>query len=619
MTAYLPTLSDLAVAALSILLFAAMTVVGAALGGRRRCAALDPLVGWAVLCLPFAVFGTLTDISFIWLDVAAAVIVAAAVALCAWRGIAPGSRQWLPYVALSLTFLAIVSPTLAYGWDQLSHWLPNANYLLAWQHFPRDGLPPIRSTHAGYPYGFALAIYGIEMLARALHVTAQPIGAAATLNVLLLCVAARLLAKKIAEIYANPIPPMPDRAPLGRLLFGQSPWLAAGLALLAVTALSPSFLPANSLSASADNATAIVLLAVALALSGAPLHGVQLAALLALNVFLKEDAAVPALALMIGRAAWDFRVRAKPAALATMALAALPMLALALLWHSFAFRHIPGGEMGVRAPAEWHPGLLPAVLLGMIETIVSKIGFSVCLIVTLVVAARALVGGNPDNATGKFAAIAAAGFLGYNLFLAFAYISIFAPAEALRVAALWRYETHLGPILEAAALFYVLGLVVRQRPIYARLAAPVTALMLLAPIVLAPVIRPDLDPQTRALRAVAATVDARGAGDTVYVIDQFGNGAPCPMLEYEARKPFKVAACVTRHDPCVDCAIRQAARDGNLIWSNGWTRALDETTGLSLPAGAWLIARTGDRWRVLQQWPFVPTRMRGVRAIWSAG
>jgi hypothetical protein len=626
MLAYAPAFSDFVAAGIAIALFLAFTVVGAAAGGKERRQAFDPLVGWAILCLPFVLLGTLTPLSFVWIDAVCAVIVAASIAICLQRRLSIGFTGWCPYLVLALPFLVLVAPTDTYGWDQLSHWLPNTNYIATFQHFPHDGLPPSTSAHAGYPYGFALPIYWIEMAARLVAIPAQTVGVSAALNVLLFVVAARLLVDQVKEISL----PANDgnRSALGKIFFADNIWLAAGLSLLLMTALSPTFLPTNSISASADNPTSIALLAIALAiLPGGAANGrartasmIQLAAILVLTVFLKEDNAVPAIALLAGRVVWDIRTANQPwRTLGALALASIPMLVVAALWHAYVYLHIPQGEMTLRAPSEWRVDLLPRIVGGMALVLVSKIGFFVCLSATLFFAGRSLRRG-AGNRADAFAVVAAAGFIGYNLFLAFAYISIFSVAEAERQAAVWRYETHLGLLLECAVILLACGIPVRRRALYGRLAIPVTATMLIAPIIFAPVIRPDLDPQTRAVRAIANDISLRIAGaKEIYVIDQSGNGAPCPVVVYEAKTPVRLAACVTKISPCPACLIKTATAQGQFIWSNGWPDALAQSTGLHLDGNAsYLLQKTGGKWNVVMHWPKTPTKIRGVRAIWQA-
>jgi hypothetical protein len=627
MLQYLPTLSNLAQGGLTILLFLALAIVGAAVGGRDRREAFDPLIGWAVACLPYILLGTFTSLSFLWIDGVCLAIFAASLVHCARNRIPIDSRKWIPYVALTLPFLLLVTPTDLYGWDQLSHWLPNVNYIAAFQHFPREGLPQSTSAHAGYPYGFALAVYWIETAARLAGISTKTIGVSATVNVLLLAVAARMLVEKVCALQFTAA--ADAKKPLGRLFFGSSIWLAAGFSLLLMTALSPTFLPTNSISASADNATSVALLAIALAIVPSRTNErmrtadlVQLALLLVLVVYLKEDDAVPAVALLAGRIIWDATAGRTPLlTLRNFAIASIPMLAVALLWHSYVYLHIPQGEMVLRPPAEWRFDLLPRIAGGMVLVLLSKIGFLICLLVTLFFAGRHLWSRkNSEDGAGAFAVIAAAGFVGYSLFLAFAYISIFSVAEAERQAALWRYETHLGLFLECAVVLLACGIMVQRRTVYRRLAIPVAATMLLAPIIFAPVIRPDLDPQYRAVRAIGADISPQLAGaKDIYVIDQSGNGAPCPMIVYESKTPVALAACVTKISPCPECMIQKAASDGEVIWTNGWPPALGKATNLNLPAnGAYLLKRTAGHWAEIAHWPRTPTKIKGIRTIWQA-
>jgi hypothetical protein len=276
--------------------------------------------------------------------------------------------------------------------------------------------------------------------------------------------------------------------------------------------------------------------------------------------------------------------------------------------------------MGMRSPAEWRVDLLPRIVGGMALVLVSKTGFLACLLVSLFFAGRSLRA--PARDTGgadAFAVIASAGFVGYTLFLAFAYTSIFSAAEAERQAAFWRYETHLGLVVECAVILFVCRTMVRRRPFYERLALPVTGVMIVAPIVFAPVIRPDLDPQVRALQAMGQAVGPFIAGaKDIYVVDQSGNGAPCPMIVYEAKTPVNLAGCVTKISPCPACMIRTAATHGQFIWSNGWSPSLSQSTGLQQAGTAsYLLKRTDGKWSVVAHWSKTPTKSRGIRAIWQ--
>ncbi|MGD0192651.1 MAG: hypothetical protein ABSD74_18080 [Rhizomicrobium sp.] len=628
MLQYLPGTSGLAEAVFVLLLFAAQTLVGAAVGRKNRWPALDPLAGWAVLCLPFVLLGTLTALSFIWVDVICITIVAASLAYCLWRGVAIRLTDWWPYLLLSAPFLLIVTPTAPYGWDQLSHWLPNVNYIYTVQHFPREGLPPTTSAHAGYPYGFALPVYWVEMAARACGTLFKGVGISAALNVTLFAICARMLVDALRSTQSGK--QNGEHVTLGSMLFDTNIWLSAGLALLLMTALSPTFLPTNSISASADNPTSVVLLAITLSIlpceDGSNDRGsaslAQLALLLTLNVLLKEDNAVPALSLLLGRILWDARTGSEPLrTLRKFVLASMPMLAVGILWHAYAFLHIAQGEMAVRTPSQWHIALLPHVLLGMGGVFISKIGFLALLLATLFIASRSLSRRRPhDDRIGAIAVIAFAGLVGYTVFLAFAYISIFSEAEAERQAAFWRYQTHLGLVLEGAVIFAVCSSVVRPRTVYARLALPVAAVMVLAPVVFAPVIRPDLDPQSAAVRMVGNGVSPLIAGAAaIYIVDQTGSGAPCPMIVYESKTPVRMAGCVTKVSPCPGCMIQEAVARGEFIWTNGWSQELSQATGLHLAASqSHLLRRINGRWVAIAVWPKTPIKTRGVRTIWQS-
>lgn len=625
MSMYMPGFPDVVEAMLSLFVFASWSIVGAAVRGRSGRSEFDPLVGWAVLCLPFVLAGTLTTLSFAWIDLVCVAIVAAAAFECYRRRIDLDLKGWLPYFVLALPFLVMVTPTQVYGWDAISHWLPNAQYIIANQHFPREGLPPANSMHPGYPYGFALAVCWVEQLSQAIHVQIGIVGIPATENVLLFAVAARMLAGRVRSIH--PADPAAKQATLGTILFSENAWLAAGLSFLLVTALSPGFLPSNSLSANADNPTSIALLAVALALLPAGsseaeenrVRFVQLPLILVLLAFLKEDNVVPVVAMLAGRVVWDVRTSQQPVStLRNLVLAGVPMLAVAALWHTYAYLHIPSGEMSLRAPSQWNFALLPHAMLSMAGILVKKTGYFAMLVPVMYLAGRNLVRGerSPANA---ISVIAAAGFVGYTLFLAFAYVSIFSEREAERAAAFWRYQSHLALVLEAALVLPLSGLVVRRRLLFGRLAGPLCAVMLAAPIVMAPVIRPDTDPLYRSLRSIGGELNALiGGAHEMAVVDQHGAGWPCPIFVYEAKTPLRLAECVTKISPCPACEIRKATAETDTIWTNGWSAELAAATRLSLPPNrAYLLKRSAGTWAAVATWPMAPDKTWGVRAIWQ--
>jgi hypothetical protein len=241
---------------------------------------------------------------------------------------------------------------------------------------------------------------------------------------------------------------------------------------------------------------------------------------------------------------------------------------------------------------------------------------------TLFFASRSLsrdANSGDDGGIGALSVIAAACFIAYNLFLVFAYVGIFSTHEAERQAAMWRYETHLGLVLECTVILLACTIQLGSRTLSGGFAFAVATAMVLAPLIFVPVIRPDLDPQSRAVRAIGNAASPLLAGaKEIYVIDQSGSGAPCPMIVYEAKTPLTLAECITKITPCPACSIRHAIAKGKFVWTNGWPSALQQATDLRPPANAsYLLKRTNSRWNIVAHWPIVPQKIRGVRTIWQ--
>ncbi len=82
-------------------------------------------------------------------------------------------------------------------WDDLTHWLPNARYLLENDAFPDAELPKSQSTFPAYPYGVALITYLASKLA------GHMVDSATALFNILLVVSFGLLVARIAITIAQ--------------------------------------------------------------------------------------------------------------------------------------------------------------------------------------------------------------------------------------------------------------------------------------------------------------------------------------------------------------------------------------------------------------------------------
>ncbi|MBI3516372.1 MAG: hypothetical protein HY060_20265 [Proteobacteria bacterium] len=212
-----------------------------------------------------------------------------------------------------LLLLAGARPVLI---DSFSHWLPNAAYLVAHGVFPADDRPPGFGLLPAFPYNLQLvgfvAALGLERL---------PAGALIHANVVLQLAPALLFARVAAGLEAAP------RAAPG--------WAACAAGVLACWWWNPGFGPEISFSDYGDVATGVALalsgwLALRLLL-GLDRQPVALALALAALVNVKQADLVLVVAL-VASAGGVALLRRDRAALARLALAVLPALALYALW-----------------------------------------------------------------------------------------------------------------------------------------------------------------------------------------------------------------------------------------------------------------------------------------------
>ena len=580
---YLPAATQFAALGAVLVIAAAMTLLGRALAGGGAWGA-ELLVGWAAVAALFTFLGTLTPLDFRWIAALALLGTLAAIALHRPRLPAGGWRL----LVLLVPLFVVTASMQATQWDEISQWLPNARYLLETGRFPGIGRPETDSLLPAYPYALPLVTYLASLLSGSFAETAV-----AQLNLLLLASTALLLLRLIALARGN--------IPVG--------WSAAALALLATTLLSPSFVPKLVLTAYADTATAVAA-AFAAVLGwrlieddpGEPRRPllVGFAASLALLPMLKQSNAGLFLCLLAGLAAACLLAPRGRAAMLPVVLAALPAVALHALWRLYVGREIGGGEVAIRAFEQWNWALVPQMVAAMGWVAFQKIGHFGLAAVIVAVALRGLRRPSPQS---RLALVFAVAFVLYTLFLAFSYVAAFGAWEAGRAASFWRYSTHLG-LLGVAVAVYALA---QAWPLWAArpvLGAACVLVALLAPVIAAPRLRFDLEPEKLYLREVATDMRSLlGGGARIAVLDPAGDGFDALFLDYLLGSGRQVALSVTGFTAPQAAAALDAARPTH-IWIRS-TRGLPQMPlpVADLPANAsHLLARQGESWLLLRSW-----------------
>lgn len=429
-----PSISDVHQFLNGVVLLALSVGAGAFLrrGGSIRGA--DVIVGYGAISAAIIVLGLLK----VPLRVAAAIVIVAALlagvrAVSSWREQKPLMRCLLPMVPVLLILSAI--PPLE--WDDLAHWVPNAAYLYQYNAFPSAGVSGSQWTRLGYPYAMPLWTWLVSLASGGFVENAGVLAS----GFFLAAAAALFIEAGQTEAGRTPGP--------------AASWGAAGLAVLAVTVLSPTFKSAYTLTGYADTATSVAVAAFAWIscralhdLDRQPLRGnsaafIQLAFCALLLVDLKQSNLI-LLALLgcgFGLAALSMRKWRAAGPVVAVAAATIPACVLWFCWDRYVSTQVPSGSFTWMPADEWAWDKAAQILHAML--IEGGLKLNVILAVVILLAVRALARG-PRNTADLLSIVTAVVACGYTAFLFVAYVGAFAEYEAVRAASFFRYLSHVG-------------------------------------------------------------------------------------------------------------------------------------------------------------------------------
>ncbi len=592
-------------------LFSASLVwLGLAAIGRvvapRGLSVAAPVFGWGVANAVFTLFGVWTGISFTVLAaILAALAAGCSVVVLRREGIAPLQAPAM-LGALALPLLILVSAMGASQWDEFSHWLPSAKFLLFHDGFPGMDAAETGASFPAYPYGWPLLIYLGAVLAGPAIENVGPL-----LNLMMLLG----FGVVILDVVRRTVPGISGAA------FG---WPALALAALAVTVLNPTFVQKLVLTSYSETST-MVSVGVAGVLAWMLLN--QLADQERADGALVWQWALTLIVLVNTRAtniiffaifvlAWllisgrDGKI-AFPRAVMVLAAAAVPAMIVYGSWRLHVATELPGAELTIRPVETWFIGLIPDILAGMALVASKKGVFFALMLIVLGFGIRGIIRCRTE--LDRFAVIASGVFLGFNVFLLFAYVASFGQSDALRTASYWRYNTHMGLIglvflsMAVAILWHrlnpapVFGLWLKRLSI---------VLILVLPIVLVQKIRFDLEPPKPHFRAVAAALaDAIPGGARYFVLDPRGTGESHVITNFSlwpARRSVGYLAAV--HRISEDALTRSLSRPRiTHIVLHSVTDEVRRFFDLELAGDrSYLLARRGTDWRIDAEWPYPP-------------
>lgn len=420
-----------AVLAAVVLAGCALSGLGRLCAGRDRLPAADLAAGWGAYGLALLV-GQRLGLSLS--EAALPLLLLGLLVFVADRWRTPPARAAMLAWAAMLPLLLVGAAMPLVAWDDFSHWVPNARFLIELDAFPHPSLPPPPSVHGTYPPGIALATQAAGLLGAPFGLDRAPEQAAQVFALLLFgalaaAVAVELRARSVAVAIVAALPVA---------------WLLW---------LNPGFVPRVVFTNYGDQPTAALLGTALLLLLRATRPGagagpsVQAALVLAAVVNVKQSGFTLAAICVVAAAGLllaDRRPRL-PRRLGMLALAALPAVTAWWLWKA----HAAGatGGFSIRPLAEWAWHLAPSTLASMARVAVSKVAF-VALLVLAVAAALPALRRPPETLLARAAvpvSLAACGWVA-ALFLSYMGTS-FSELEIRAAASFWRYMQQLGGAL----------------------------------------------------------------------------------------------------------------------------------------------------------------------------
>lgn len=407
-----------------------------AAGGRTKedplAAAYALVAGWALVSL----VGAVCALAGLSLTVPMAVAGLAGLVLFARHAAAAGralralALAWLLLAPL-LVFASLIPPT---AYDEFSHWIPNARYLIAHDAFPTAALPNIESAVPGYPPASPLVGYLAGRLVAGAEEYAPKI-----FTVLLAGAFALTLAERLSLRGAGVLS------------------VAAGVLL--ATLFNPFFDPRIALTSYTDTPTAFVLALCMFAAwkcveEGSAPWAMRMAGAALALVLMRESNV--ALVGVVGLALVLLRGR-----LRDLLALALPAFVGAAVWRSYLMLQAIGTPLAPRPLAEWDfnaPLTVARVLLTerlAARPVLGIAGGAVLVaLVVLVYVARARI----TAPVRRLLLIAGLLALLWTLFLAWNYAAVFAPGGASIALSAWRYWGQVGPTLMLATVALLAGL-----------------------------------------------------------------------------------------------------------------------------------------------------------------
>ncbi len=433
-----------------LIVLAGISALGALVQRRSEFRPTDIFSGWGIVAAFMTMLAVLFSHALVWGALIIAVLMFGAIWRVATRGyfVAP---YWLLALFPGVVILTAVNLAGISGWDDFSHWVPNAIYLFHNDGVPNPASPALNSALPSYPYAIPFLTYLASHVAGGFLMQGG-----AMFNFLLLLAFAPMLAQStVPASVVQSGGPLEGGTPINLRTIGLT-----SLALFVTTLANPSFNASFTMTNEGDTSTMVLVGALGLlfwqlidALHHKMSRSVKdLAAQIALTatalVLIKQVNF-----MLFGLLVFAFLVVARKnnvlkSALKQLPLMLAPALILHLIWQHYVDVNMGGGGVDIEPLSLWHFDLIGRILHAMLVEAIKHNGLFGLTLITIGAGTVSLF--KPPTPARNFALLAAIVCGGYILILFTAFVgSTLTTPAILRAALFYRYTTHIGLLVTA--------------------------------------------------------------------------------------------------------------------------------------------------------------------------
>ena len=238
---FTPAAGQLAGFAALLVVCVGLFLIGKLVRRQNTLPEINLIAGWSTASLIMIVGTGLLKID---LRIITAILAAAAVfaAVRMFRRRAPdGSSDLIRSMFLALPLLWLTAAMMISQWDEFTHWMPNARYLVEHNILPGAGHPETTSNLPAYPHTLAFVVYLASTITGRLVENVSAI-----FSIVLMAFFAVMLGRLTRDAIA-------DTQPVGKI-----GWTYCAIGALAITGLNPTFVPKIVFTAYADTPTMVL-------------------------------------------------------------------------------------------------------------------------------------------------------------------------------------------------------------------------------------------------------------------------------------------------------------------------------------------------------------------------